>query len=195
MILWGGSTSGPVVVPGTYVIELEVDGHTQTQKVVVKADPRVSTTAEDYSKQLDLALSIRDRFSTANQAVIDIRLAKTQLDGYASKAEPKLAAEAKRISGRLTEVEEAIYQTKLRANEDALNFPIKLNNKLAALGSTVGESDTAPTEQSYAVFKQLSVALQVQLDHLQQIDTVDIAAFNKLVREQNIPAISVSSAR
>jgi photosystem II stability/assembly factor-like uncharacterized protein len=193
MILWGGSTRGPVVVPGTYTIELEVDGHTQTAKAVVKDDPRVSTTAEDYRRQLDLALEIRDRFSTANQAVIDIRLAKTQLERYASTAEPKLAAEAKRITGKLTEVEEAIYQTKLRANEDALNFPIKLNNKLAALGSTVSESDTAPTEQSYAVFKRLSAALQVQLDLLKQIDTSDIAAFNKLVREQNIPAISTST--
>jgi hypothetical protein len=195
MILWGGSTAGPLVVPGTYVIELVADGHTETQKAVVKADPRVSTTAEEYAKQRDLGLQIRDRFSEANQAVIDIRLAKTQLDRYAATAEPKLAAEAKRISGKLTEVEEAIYQTKLRANEDALNFPIKLNNKLAALGSTVGESDTAPTEQSYAVFKELSAGLQVQLDKLKQIDASDVAAFNKLVREQNIPAITISTVK
>jgi hypothetical protein len=195
MILWGGSTNGPTVVPGTYTIEISADGHTETEKAVVKPDPRVSTTPEDYRKQLDLGLQIRDRFSAANQAVIDIRLAKTQLERYGSTADEKLAAEAKRISGHLTEVEEAIYQTKLRANEDALNFPIKLNNKLAALGSTVSGSDTAPTEQSYAVFKELSAALQVQLDKLQQIDNNEIASFNKLVREQNIPAITVKSAK
>ena len=171
------------------------DGHTETQKAVVKPDPRVASTPEDYRKQLDLALQIRDRFSAANQAVIDIRLAKTQLDRYASNADAKLAAEAKRIADHLTEVEEAIYQTKLRANEDALNFPIKLNNKLAALGSTVSSSDTAPTEQSYAVFKELSAALQVQLDKLQQIDSSEVAGFNKLVREQNIPAITVKSGK
>jgi photosystem II stability/assembly factor-like uncharacterized protein len=195
MILWGGSTNGPTVVPGTYTIEITADGHTETQKAVVKPDPRVSSTPEDYRKQLDLALQIRDRFSAANQAIIDMRLAKSQLDRYASTADAKLAAEAKRITGHLTEVEEAIYQTKLRANEDALNFPIKLNNKLAALGSTVSGSDTAPTEQSYAVFKELSAALQVQLDKLQQIDTSEIASFNKLVRDQNIPAITVKSAK
>ena len=195
MILWGGSTNGPTVVPGTYTIEISADGHTETEKVLVKPDPRVSSTPEDYRKQLDLALQIRDRFSAANQAVIDIRLAKSQLERYASTADAKLAAEAKRISGDLTAVEEAIYQTKLRANEDALNFPIKLNNKLAALGSTVSGSDTAPTEQSYAVFKELSAALQVQLDKLQQIDSSEIASFNKLVREQNIPAITVKSAK
>ena len=195
MILWGGSTRGPLAVPGTYTIELTVDGHTETAKAIVKPDPRVTTTPEEYRKQLELGLQARDKFSEANQAVIDIRQAKSQLENYGAKADPKLAAEAKRIAASLTTIEEAIYQTKLRANEDALNFPIKLNNKIAALGSTVMQSDTAPTEQSYAVFKDLSAQLQVQLDALNKISTTDIANFNKLVREQNIPAITMKSAK
>ncbi len=192
MIFWAGGVRGPVVVPGTYTIEIAADGHTQTQQVVVKPDPRVAATPEDYRKQLELALQIRDRVSEANQAVIDIRLAKKQLDSYAT-SQPKVAADAKRISASLSVVEDAIYQTKLRASEDALNFPIRLNNKLAAVLGTVTQSETAPTEQSYAVFKDLSAQLQVQLDRLRQIDTTDVAAFNKLVRDQNIPAITIKS--
>jgi hypothetical protein len=92
-------------------------------------------------------------------------------------------------------VEDAIYQTKLRANEDALNFPIKLNNKLGALLGTVMQSDSEPTEQSYAVFQELSAALQVQLDKLQAITSKDVTDFNKLVREQNIPAITMTPVK
>ena len=195
MILWAASTAGPAVVPGTYTVEVIADGHTDTEKAIVKADPRVSSTPEDYRKQLEFALEVRDRFSTANQAVIDIRLAKKQLDGYATNAQPQLAAQAKRISAALSVVEDAIYQTKLRANEDALNFPIRLNNKIGAVLGVVTQSDTAPTEQSYAVFKDLSAQLQVQLDRLRQIDTTDVAAFNKLVREQNIPAITITTVK
>ena len=192
MILWAGSVRGPVAVPGTYTMEVSADGKTETQQVVVKPDPRVASTAEDYRKQLELALQVRDRVSAANQAVIDIRLAKKQLDSYAS-AQPAVAAEAKRITGSLSTVEDAIYQTKLRASEDALNFPIRLNNKLAALLSTVTQSDTAPNTQSYEVFRELNRQLQVQLDRLRAIETTEIAAFNKLVRDQNIPAITVKS--
>ncbi len=195
MILWAAGTRGPLVVPGTYTVEVSADGHTAKETVLVKPDPRVASTLEDYKKQLELALQIRDRFSAANNAVIQIRGAKAQLDGYAAKAEPKLAAEAKRISAELGVVEDAIYQTKLRANEDALNFPIKLNNKLGALMGTVMQSDSAPTEQSYAVFKELSAALQVQLDKLGQITTQDVSSFNKLVREQNIPAITIAPVK
>jgi photosystem II stability/assembly factor-like uncharacterized protein len=195
MILWAANTRGPQVVPGMYTIDISADGHTETQTAVVKPDPRISTTAEQYAKQLDLALQARDRFSAANQAVIDIRTAKKQLDTYAATAEPKLATEAKRIAGRLTTVEEALYQTKLRANEDALNFPIKLNNKMGALMGTVTASDTEPTEQSYEVFRELSAKIQAQLDQLAQVETVDVANFNKLVREQNIPAITLKSSK
>jgi hypothetical protein len=59
----------------------------------------------------------------------------------------------------------------------------------------VTQSDTAPTEQSYAVFKELSAQLQTQLDKLQQINASDVTAFNRMVREQNIPAITVSPAK
>ena len=106
---------------------------------------------------------------------------------------PPIATDAKRIAAELTTVEEALYQTKLRANEDALNFPIRLNNKLAALLGVVESVATiAPTEQSsQAVFKELSAQLQVELDKFAAIDTKDIAAFNNMVREQNVPAITV----
>jgi photosystem II stability/assembly factor-like uncharacterized protein len=195
MILWAAGVAGPQVVPGTYTVEVSAGGQTEKQTVLVKPDPRVASTTEDYQKQLDLALQVRDRFSDANKAVIEMRTEKDELDAYAAKAEPKLAAEAKRISAELGVVEDAIYQTKLRANEDALNFPIKLNNKLGALLGTVTQSDTAPTEQSYAVFKELSAQLQTQLDKLQQINASDVTAFNRMVREQNIPAITVSPAK
>jgi len=195
MIFWAGGVRGPQAVPGTYTVEVSADGHTQTVKAELKSDPRVSSTPEDYRKQLALALEIRDRLTAANQAVIDIRAAKKQLDSYASTSTGKVQEDAKHIADKLTVVEEAIYQTKLRASEDALNFPIKLNNKLAAVLGTVTESDTAPTEQSYAVFKELSAALDVQLGQLKEIVNSDVAAFNKLVRDSNVPAISIKTGK
>jgi kynureninase len=159
----------------------------------VKKDPRTATTEEEFNKQLELALQIRDRISAANQAVLDIQGARHQLDGYAKSADPKVSAAAKGVLVKLDPIENAIYQTKLRANEDALNFPIKLNNKLASLMSTVTASDVAPTSQSYEVFKELSAQLQVQLDQLKQVESQDVAAFNKTVRDQDIPAIQMKN--
>ena len=191
MLMWAGSLRGPLAIPGEYKVELVVDGKTEAQNFTVVKDPRAPTTPEDFQKQLDLALKIRDRVSEANQSVVAIRAAKDQLKPYLTSANEKVKAQAKELSDELTGIEEAIYQTKLHADEDALNYPIKLNNKLASDEGVVEETDLAPTAQSYQVFDELSAQLQTQLDHLHKVETTGIAQFNKLVRDQNIPAISL----
>ena len=189
LLMWDGSLRGPMAIPGDYKVELLVDGKTETQNFALVKDPRAPTTPADFQKQLDLALKIRDRVSEANQSVVAIRAAKDQLKPYLTNSNEKVKAQAKQLTDDLTAIEEAIYQTKLHADEDALNFPIKLNNKLASVGGVVEESDVAPTSQSYAVFDELSAQLQSQLDRLHKVETTGIAEFNKLVHDQNIPAI------
>jgi hypothetical protein len=180
-----------MAIPGEYKVELIVDGKTATQTFTVVKDPRAPTTPEDFQKQLELALKIRDRVTEANQSVIDIRAAKDQLKPYLTNSDEKVKTQAKQLTDELTGIEEAVYQTKLHADEDALNFPIKLNNKLASVEGVVEETDVAPTAQSYQVFDDLSAQLQTQLDHLHKVETSGIADFNKLVHDQNIPAIAL----
>jgi hypothetical protein len=47
-----------------------------------------------------------------------------------------------------------------------LNFPIKLNNRLAALERSVETGDARPTAGSYQVYKELSTELDQQLTAL-----------------------------
>ena len=91
----------------------------------------------------------------------------------------------------MTKVEEALYQTKNRSSQDPLNFPIRLNNKLAALAGTVGGADAAPTEQAYAVFDELKAKIDAELETLERVLAEDVPAFNRLVREREIPAVLV----
>jgi photosystem II stability/assembly factor-like uncharacterized protein len=195
MIYWGGGVTGPIVVPGKYTVELVADGKTQSATFTIKKDPRAPTTPEQFAAQLALERKILDRVGAANQAVIDIRAAKKKLAAFEADSPADVTKEAKRIAAALTEIEEAIYQTKLRADEDALNFPIKLNNKLAAVLSTVSDTDVAPTTQSYAVFDELNAQLQIQLDKLATIKGHDIDAFNQLVRDKNIPALTFPTTK
>ncbi len=193
LIMWDGSLRGPLVVPGPYKVELQAGGKTESQAFVVVRDPRAVTTPEDFTQQLDLALKIRDRVSAANSAVVSIRAALAQLKPYLSSPNQKVSAMAKKLSDRMTAIEENLYQTKLRAGEDALNYPIKLNNKLASLEGVVETTNAAPTAQSYAVFDELSTQLRLQLDALRHAQTSGIANFNKLVRDENIPAVALTT--
>jgi hypothetical protein len=161
LIMWAGSTTGPRVSPGKYVVRLTADGKTQTQSFEVKKDPRLETTSEEYAKQLSLSLQVRDKLSDTNDAVIRIRELRKQLEDYAKRDSKRVADAARALIQKLTEVEEALYQTKNRASEDPLNYPIKLNNKLAHVLGVVQSSDNQPTQQSYMVYEDL--ATQVKL--------------------------------
>jgi photosystem II stability/assembly factor-like uncharacterized protein len=196
MILWAGEMRGPRIVPGKYQARLTVDGTSFTEPFELKPDPRLSTTAADYAKQLDLGLKIRDKVSETHNAIIQIRDVRKQVDDLLKRVKDQPGYKTVNDAGTnlnksLQAVEEALYQTKNQSNQDPLNFPIRLNNKLAALAGVVSGSDYAPTDQSYAVYEEVTAQIDLQLQKLSQILKTDLPAFNQLVKEQNIPAVTV----
>ncbi len=154
-----------------YTVKLTVDGKSQTQTFEVKKDPRLTTTPEDYAKQVSLALQIRDKLSAANEGVIRIREIRKQLEEYTKRDDKRVADAAKALMKKLTAVEEELYQTKNRASEDPLNYPIKLNNKLAHVLGVVEGSDNAAHAQSYMVYEDVATQTNVQLRALNTLLT------------------------
>jgi hypothetical protein len=170
-------------------VRLTVDGQTLTAPLTIRKDPRAPTTPDDFARQTALALQIRDKLSAANEGVIKIRDARKQLEAYGASANKAVAEAAKALTKELTAVEQELYQTKNQSGQDPLNFPIKLNNKLAALGGVVAATDIAPTAQSMMVFEDLASQTNVQFAKLDKLLKADLAAFNKLVHDQNVPAV------
>jgi hypothetical protein len=58
-----------------------------------------------------------------------------------------------------------------RSNQDPLNFPIKLNNQIAALERVIETGDAKPTDQSYVVYKELRARLEALKARLDQAMT------------------------
>jgi hypothetical protein len=199
LILWSGELRGPRVVPGNYQMKLTVDGKVFQEELVVKADPRLSSSAADYAKQLDLSLKIRDKVSETHEAIVQIREVRRQIDDLLKRVKDhssfKPVGEAgSTLTRNLTAIEETLYQTKNRSNQDPLNYPIRLNNKLAALGGVVSSGESAPTDQAYAVYDELVSQIDSELLKLNQLVKNDLPAFNQLVKQQNIPAVVVRPA-
>jgi hypothetical protein len=131
-----------------------------------------------------------------NQAVVDIRAAKKQLEEYAARykddaSAKKVADAARDLDKRLTTVEQELYQTQNQSGQDPLNFPIKLNNRLAALLGVVQENDAGPTKQSNVVYEGLASDANAQIRAADKLLTDDVGSFNKLVKDSNIPAVSL----
>ncbi|MCA1602396.1 MAG: glycosyl hydrolase, partial [Acidobacteria bacterium] len=200
MVLWAGETRGPRIVPGSYQVKLTVDGATMTESFEVKPDPRLSATSADYAKQLELGLRIRDKVTETHNAVLQIRDVRKQVEDLLKRVKDQpnfkvINDAASALNKTLAEIEETLYQTKNQSSQDPLNFPIRLNNKLAALGGVVSRGDAAPTDQSYAVYDELASQIDAQLQRLARLMSTDVPAFNQLVKEQNVPAVIVKPPR
>jgi len=198
LIMWAGSVRGPVAAPGQYQVRLTAAGpfdgaqgrQTKTQPFAILHSAAGSATDADLQEQFTLASQISGKVTVANTAVLRIRNLKEQVADRIAKAnDEKIKAAGEGLTGKLTAVEGEIYQYRNRSSQDPLNYPIKLNNKLAALQGIVESGDYKPTDQSYAVFKVLSAQLDAQLGMLDTLVRHDLTAFNLMVVKKKLPAI------
>lgn len=195
--LWGGTTNGPTALTGTYQVRLTVFGKTYTAPLEITADPRLAVSPADMAKRFDLLLKIRDEVTEADDTIIQIRDLREQIDAINKRLgnnprEEAIVDAGKLLNKKVTDVEEGLIQTKAKSGQDVLNFPVRLNNHLVALGGIVGSADTGPTQQSYEVFDMLSKELNAQLAKWKEIVSSDVPAYNNLVKQQDVPAIRVT---
>jgi len=193
MILWGATTNGPLAVPGSYRVRLTVDGKTLTQPVTIRKHPLYTdVTLADLQEQFNLAIQIRDKVSEANQAVINIRDLKRQTDERVTKSQdPALKSAADSLTKHLTQVEEAIYQVRNQSGQDPLNFPIKINNRLATLLRTVTTGDGKPIGAARPIFNDLSAELKVETDRLAKVLADDLVRLNAELKRLGLPEVTL----
>lgn len=181
MIFWGARTSGPVVPPGKYTVRVTADGQSSTAPLMVERNPWITdVTDADLHAQYEFSRMVRDRVTDANEAVIAIRNVKKQLeDRYAKSDDDKLHDAGDRLDTNASEVEGVIYQVKNQSNQDPLNFPIRVNNRLANLMAMAERGDGRPTTNMPEIYQILSQQLKGYEDRLQVIWQTDLADVNK----------------
>jgi photosystem II stability/assembly factor-like uncharacterized protein len=200
LVMWAATVQGPVAPPRTYAVRLNVNGEaagTQTFKVL--KDPRTKATPADLAEQFRFLIAVRDRVTDANDAVKTIRNVKYQIDDRIKQATAKpefvrrITDEGTALREKLSGVEGEIYQVRNQSSQDPLNYPIRLNNKIAALLGVAGSAEGRPTKQTYTVFDTLSKELEVQLVKMRQAMAQDLPRLNSLLKQAGIDEIKPST--
>ncbi len=184
MILWWASLDGPVAIPGSYKVNLNVNGNALSQSFKIIADQRAESTQADMQKQFDFITDVNKTMDDAHKSIKKIRNITAQLSAFETQYNGNedlkdLLEKAKTLKEEFTKIEEALYQTKNRSGQDPLNFPIRLTNKLGHLNALVSMGDFAPTDQDVAVKNELTSQIKVQLDTFNNLINEEIRAFNK----------------
>ncbi len=196
MILWWANLSGPKAVPGTYKVSLNVNGDDQTEEFTILPDPRAEVTVADMQKQYDFITEVNETVDRAHQSIKKIRAVNSKLDEFIKKykedeATKALVEKAKKMKEEFGSIEKELYQTKNRSNQDPLNFPIKLTNKLAHLNSLVSIDDFPPTEQDIAVKNEMSGKINAQLRAFDTLVDKEISAFNEEFNQLKLDYLSI----
>ncbi|MFN7494774.1 MAG: WD40/YVTN/BNR-like repeat-containing protein [Cyclobacteriaceae bacterium] len=196
LIMWAASLTGPKAVPGIYKAKLTVNGKSTETEFEILKDPRTSGSMADIQAQFDFSIAVRDKLTETNKAIKQIRTTREQINRVTEpmkgKEDMKDATDlAKSILDEIKKIEEALYQTKNRSGQDPLNYPVRLNNKLGALGSEVDGSDFKPTEQVKAVYKEVTEKIDVQLNQLNKVMTDKIPKFNEIIKQKQVSAITI----
>ncbi|HEX3348553.1 MAG TPA: glycosyl hydrolase [Acetobacteraceae bacterium] len=184
---------GPTVVPGTYRVELAAGSEIATADFAIIGDPRLSTTAEDYTRQFALLRTLTDSFSSVNAAVNRIRRYKRQLEALAERCGERaaeLGAKAKTAIESLSAVERVLVDVHRQSPRDTLRNPAGLNDTLVDLINTVAISDTPPTAPADAVSREIIAQADAQLAKLEAVVAGEIAEINRLSAAASIDAVA-----
>jgi len=191
MIMWGVRSNAPAAPPGRYSVRLTADGRTLTAPFLVERNPWIaSVTDADLQAQYAFSRQVRDRVNAANTAVIDIRRVRSQVeDRLKQSTDARLRAAAATLIASARAVEESIYQVRNQSNQDPLNFPIKVNNRLATLMSMAERGDGPPTSNMPELLRILSEELDVYLGRLTPVWSRDLAAVNAELARLGLPQV------
>jgi regulator of replication initiation timing len=165
-----------------------------TEPFEVRADPASASDVADLDEQFRFLREVRDKLTEVHTQIRRIRAVRGQL----VELKKRLGTEAEEIreaadalDEAITAVEEALYQTKNQSPQDPLNFPIRLNDKLAAVAGVAAIGDHAPTAQAWEVKRELEAKIDAELATLAGIWDDRLPALNAMVQGAAVPALTV----
>jgi len=198
MVLYSSPNRGPKAVPGDYHARLVRSKDTANIEFAIEADPRLTTTQEEYQTQFDFLIQVRDKVSEAHQAMIDMANVKKDLAYLKSKLDSESEEHQEIISTidtlteTLTLLENTIHETKNQSFQDPLNYGIKLNNRLAFLMADQQRGDYPPTDQAQEFRQEISAELDRELVKVRDIFQKEIPLLNEKIIAKGISILQVA---
>jgi hypothetical protein len=178
-----------LVPPGTYTVNLTVDGQEFSQPLTVLKDPNVAGNDSDIQKQTAMLLDLRKDLERAAEMVNQIESIRGQLENLKSllQSVAGVRTAAEDLDKKLVDIEDNLIQRKITGQgQDTVRFPPKLISKINYLAGDVGGGDFPPTTQAVEVQTMFKAQLASLRKRLDDIVATDLGNFNRMLREKNI---------
>ncbi len=190
LILWNGSTSPVLAAPGNYTAKVTIDNVVTEQPFTIVADPNYKVSDADLKAQEQFLLKVAGTFSDIMKNLKGIKELRSQIQTLQKKTkDTSFQKQSKTVLASLTAIEEALHQTKAKSGQDVLNFPIRLDDKIAGVFESAASGYTAPTKQVQGVYDVLKAQVDAEFNKLDTLKKTGIKQLNDAVHQLAIPII------
>ena len=183
---------GPSALPGRYTVRLTVNGHSYSQPLTIKMDPRVKTTPEGLTQLFQSQSRLASMMSESSEAVVQARSAQEQLQKLAGQASGALAdsitALDKKIGGLVGAGGGGFFAAP--SPKPTLG---RSSAEVATLYAAVDRGDFAPTVSQSAAIEKAAQSFAPLRTQWKAIQATDIPALNKQLKAANLSEIHLES--
>ena len=186
--------NGPLAVPGTYTVELNVQGEVYSKPLEVRMDPRWKISAQDLEMQFNVSSEVVGLINESQEKLSEMRGIVSQITKFISLTEGKdYHSEVKDLGNSIIEsiknVENNLYQNKIETSQDEINYPRKWTNHITHLYDRLTTDDQAPNDGMLDRVQELKSDYERYINPYQEIVSVDVPNFTKFLREKGAMGI------
>ena len=186
--------NGPLAVPGTYTVELNVQGKVYSKPLEVRMDPRWKISAQDLEMQFNVSSEVVGLINESQEKLSEMRGIVSQITKFISLTEGKdYHSEVKDLGNSIIEsiknVENNLYQNKIETSQDEINYPRKWTNHITHLYDRLTTDDQAPNDGMLDRVQELKSDYERYINPYQEIVSVDVPNFTKFLREKGAMGI------
>jgi photosystem II stability/assembly factor-like uncharacterized protein len=195
------------VDPGTYTVKIKLGQTEMSKTITVKEDPRINFSAEDRAKKKAALMQIQPLLLQAIAAQTRLAGLRTAVNNAleswrrpgAQQVPPqnvRTAAEEllKKIDAAYDQSWGGAPSTQPNISEAGpplVERPPSLVQRLGLVATGIEGTSAAPTEWEIAQIQLLAPKIQEAAGIVNRLATEDLEALNKLMREANVPYITI----
>lgn len=178
---------GPLVLPGTYTVRLTIDGHSESQPLVVRMDPRVQASPADleslHTQQMAMATSL-DALAKADLAAHSV---SEQLNA------PQNSALAAQLAPYTDSLKTLLSGTTQGATTHKPGID-DVTEEATQLYAQLEQADAAPTKALLDASAHVEAEGNEVLPGWEEFKQNRLPALNNVLRNANRPAINLDKA-
>ncbi|HKD78452.1 MAG TPA: glycoside hydrolase [Candidatus Angelobacter sp.] len=184
--------SGPWAMPGQYTVVLTVNGKSYSQPLTIRMDPRVKTTTAGLEQQFKLSSDLYTQLLTLSPAVEQAGDLRKQLKDLQSKSNGETLAAVKALDQKLQALAGGVARRPGAGTEPPTLGGLR--TRFLALFGVLQEADVMPSTQASEAVTDLQKQLPPVMEHWKTLESQDIPALNKQLKNANLPELKIEAA-